>query len=232
MANLPLRPSGHAAAEPLSALTNHIPSGLSASDRGAALHVRRDPKAMNPFSTISDLLNSVLAHIDLFAALGLVLGFVSGAMPDRRSILLGSAACATCFSLHYLRLGALTGSAMCVLSVAQSLAAAGFGAQERRPVWFAPFFAASASLVLGLTALTWAGWPSACAGIGALFALRARLQVEARSMRLHFLGASLAWAGHNILVGSPFALTCDILTLTGLVVALVRTGRPASLAAA
>lgn len=184
---------------------------------------------MNPFPSIIVLLNSVFAHVDVFAAVGLVLGFVSGAMPDRRSILLGSAACATCFGLHYLHLGATTGAAMCALSVAQSLTAAGYGGRAERPAWFAPFFAASASLVLGLTVVTWAGWPSACAGIGALFALRARLQGEARAMRLHFLGASLAWAGHNLLVGSPFALTCDLLTLTGLVVALARTGRPKSM---
>ncbi len=187
---------------------------------------------MIPFPSLHSLFNSVIDHVDVFAATGLILGFISGAMPDRRSILLASAACSACFGLHFLHLGALTGAAMCALSVAQSLAAATFGGQERRPAWFVPFFAASASLVLGLTAATWAGWPSACAGIGALFALRARLQVDARAMRLHFLGASLAWAGHNSLVGSPFALTCDCLTLTGLVIALARSGRPRPLFAA
>jgi hypothetical protein len=187
---------------------------------------------MIPLSTITDLANEVLAHLDVFAALGLMLGFVSGAMPGRRAILLSSAACATCFGCHYVRLGAMTGAAMCALSVAQSLAAAGFGGSGRRPVWFAPFFAVSAGLVLGLTVLTWAGWPSACAGLGALFALRARLQTDAGAMRVNFLGASLAWAGHNLLVGSPFALTCDVLTLTGLLIALARTQRAGSLATA
>jgi hypothetical protein len=187
---------------------------------------------MNPFLSLFSLFDSLIDHVDVFAATGLILGFISGAMPDRRSILLGSAACSACFGLHFLHLGALTGAAMSALSVAQSLAAAAFGGQERRPTWFMPFFAASASLVLGLTAATWAGWPSACAGIGALFALRARLQRDERTMRLHFLGASLAWAGHNSLVASPFALACDCLTLTGLVIALARSGRPRALIAA
>lgn len=182
---------------------------------------------MITLSTVFASASDVFAHADVFAAMGLLLGFISGAMPNRRAILLGSAACAACFSLHYLRLGALTGSAMCILSVLQSLAAARSG--DRRPVWFAPFFAASASLVLALTAATWSGWPSACAGIGALLALRARMQTEATAMRLTFFCASLAWAGHNLLVGSPFALTCDLLTLGGLSVALLRAGRTKSL---
>jgi hypothetical protein len=41
-------------------------------------------------------------------------------------------------------------------------------------------------------------------------------------MRLLFLGASLCWGGHNLLVGSVFGLTCDVLTIFGLVIALLR----------
>ena len=41
-------------------------------------------------------------------------------------------------------------------------------------------------------------------------------------MRLLFLGASLCWAGHNLLVGSVFGLTCDLLTIFGLGIALLR----------
>ena len=187
---------------------------------------------MIQLSAFNDFVNEVSAHLDTFAALGLVLGFVSGTMLERRAILFTSAACAACFGLHFARLGAMTGAAMCALSIAQSLVSAGFGGSARRPAWFVPFFAASAVLVLGLTAMTWAGWPSACAGLGALFALRGRLQTEAHAMRLNFLGASTAWAGHNLLVGSPFALTCDLLTLTGLMIALARSQRVAPLAAA
>ena len=41
-------------------------------------------------------------------------------------------------------------------------------------------------------------------------------------MRFLFLGASLCWGGHNLLVGSVFGLTCDVLTIFGLVIALLR----------
>ena len=187
---------------------------------------------MTVIDTVLALSGAVLGRLDIFGALGLVLGFVAGVMPHRAAILVASAACAACFGLHYLRLEAATGAAMCVVSALQSLAAARFGGRARRPAWFAPLFAASLCLVLGLTAATWNGWPSACAGIGALLAMRARLQAEAGAMRRNFLGASLAWAGHNLLVGSAFGLTCDLLTLSGLVVAMGRAGRGRPLAAA
>ena len=175
--------------------------------------------------TVFDQWISALGRIDLLGALGLSLGFASGLMHRRARILLVSAACATCFGLDYLRLGATTGAALCALSVMQGLASARYGARAQRPAWFGPFFAASAGAVLALTAATWAGWPSAFAGIGALCAIRARLQAEAEAMRLNFVGASLAWAGHNLLVASPFALACDAVTLAGLFIAIARSGR-------
>lgn len=180
--------------------------------------------------TVFTLAETASVHLDIFGALGLVLGFAAGMMPRREAILVASAACAASFGLHYLRLGAHTGTAMCALSVLQSLAAARFGARVRRPAWFAPFFGLGFLAVLGLTAATWNGWPSACAGIGALLATSARLRTEAPAMRRLFLGASLAWAGHNLLVGSAFGLTCDLLTISGLLVAMGRAsgGRPAA----
>jgi len=51
-------------------------------------------------------------------------------------------------------------------------------------------------------------------------AIRARFQSDAGAMRVNFIGASLAWAGHNLVVGSPFALACDLFTLAGPMLAL------------
>ncbi len=141
-------------------------------------------------------------------------------------MLLTSAACATAFGFHFLKLGALTGTAMCAVSMLQSLVAATAIGPDRRAAFVAPLFAATSLLAACLTLTTWNGWPSACAGIGALLATAARLQGDARAMRHLFLGASLSWAGHNLLVGSVFGLTCDVLTMSGLAIALARAERP------
>jgi hypothetical protein len=171
------------------------------------------------------LLTTLAERFDLFGALGLTLGFASGIMPRPRLILLTSGACAACFGAHYSLLGSATGVAMCAMSVLQSIIAARFAAAETRPAWFGTLFAASSLVVALLVLATWNGWPSAFAGAGALFAIAARLQSSASSMRRLFIGASLLWAGHNILVGSAFGFACDVLTLSGLVIALWKSER-------
>ncbi|WP_279602160.1 YgjV family protein [Methylobacterium sp. E-005] len=165
---------------------------------------------------------SAAAHLDLFGSLGLCLGFTAGIMPRRDRILLASAACAAAFGVHYLTLGAFTGTAMCAISILQSLVALTCLGRPGRSGWVAPLFAGSTLAAACLTAITWNGWPSACAALGTLFATGARLHAAPQPMRLLFLGASLCWAGHNLLVGSVFGLTCDLLTIFGLGIALLR----------
>ncbi|WP_156384111.1 YgjV family protein [Methylobacterium sp. Leaf456] len=172
------------------------------------------------------LSNAVLPHLDIFGALGLFLGFASGIMPRRSLILVAAAACSVCFALHFAHLGAYTGAAMCSISVMQSLVAALAIGERARPAWIVLLFAGSSLLAAGLTLATWNGWPSACAGIGALLATLARLQAHPQAMRRLFFAASSCWAVHNWLVGSVFGLTGDCLTLSALAFALLRGARP------
>lgn len=164
-------------------------------------------------------------RFDLFGALGLTLGFAAGIMPRPQLILFTSAACAACFGAHYALLGSATGVAMCAVSVLQSLLAGRFARAETRPPWFGTLFATTSLVVALLVLATWNGWPSAFAGTGALFAIAARLQSSASSMRRLFICASLFWAGHNILIGSAFGFACDLLTLSGLALALWKSER-------
>nr|WP_313898915.1 YgjV family protein [Methylobacterium sp. E-025] len=164
-------------------------------------------------------------HLDLFGTLGLLLGFAAGILPHRRGMLLASAGCAAAFGLHYLHLGALTGTAMCAIALLQNLVSAQAIGPAGRAAWVAPLFAATTLVAAGTTLATWSGWPSDCAGLGALLATAARLQGDPQGMRRLFLGASLCWAVHNGLVGSVFGLTCDLLTLSGLALSLVRHQR-------
>lgn len=164
--------------------------------------------------------------IDIFGLLGMILGFAAGVMPRRSWLLIAAAACATSFGLHYLHLGALTGATMCAIAVLQNLIAARLIGPDGRAAWTAPLFAASSLAAACLILATWDGWPSACAGTGALLATAARLQARPQVMRRLFLGASACWAGHNILVGSAFGLTCDVMTILGLAIALARAAQP------
>ena len=182
---------------------------------------------MNAVDFLSAWHASAAAHLDLFGSLGLGLGFTAGIMPRRDRMLLASAACAACFGAHYLTLGALTGMAMCAIAVMQSLVSLLCVGAPGRSHWVRSLFAASTLAAAGLTVATWNGWPSACAALGTLLATTARLNAAPQVMRLLFLGASLCWAGHNLLVGSVFGLTCDVLTILGLAIALLRALQPA-----
>ncbi len=177
---------------------------------------------MNAASYLYSWSAAAATHLDLFGSLGLILGFTAGVMPRRTWILAATAACAACFGAHDLTLGALTGTAMCAISVLQSLVSLRCVGAPGRSGWIPPVFAASTLAAACLTAATWNGWPSACAATGSLLATGARLQAAPQTMRQLFLGASLCWAGHNLLVGSVFGLTCDVLTILGLVIALLR----------
>ncbi|CAO4156485.1 YgjV family protein [Methylorubrum thiocyanatum] len=186
---------------------------------------------MSPADLVFLAWHAARDHLDLFGSLGLCLGFAGGMMPRRSLILFTSAACSACFALHFLQLGAQTGTAMCLVSVMQSVVAARWIGAESRAPWVAPLFVASSLVAMGLTLATWNGWPSACAGLGSLLATTARLQADPQAMRRLFLGSSSCWALHNTLVGSVFGLTCDLLTLTALVIALVRGGSARSVSA-
>lgn len=108
------------------------------------------------------------------------------------------------FGAHFALIGAFTGAAMCALSFVQ-LTAAGL----RRSRLSAAVFRATVPAMAVLAALTWSGAAVAGLALGTL----GRWQQDARRLRWFFLGASLGWAAHNLLVMSPFGLTTDALAL-------------------
>ena len=172
----------------------------------------------------SALFRAAAGNLDLFGLLGLICGLATSLMPHRRLILLSSAVCSLCFSVHFLRLGSTTGMAMNLIGVTQCLLAVRFVTERGRPAWLSLAFTLTFLLAAGLTLSTWSGWPSAFAGIGTLVSTAARLQTSPQNMRGLLIGSALCWAGHNLIVGSVCGLTCDVLTLLGFAIAFARGG--------
>ncbi|CAO4184055.1 YgjV family protein [Methylorubrum extorquens] len=161
-------------------------------------------------------------NLDLFGLIGLGFGFATGLMPRRRLILLSSAACSACFSLHFFRLGSPTGMAMNLIGVVQCFLAARFVTERGRPAWLDVVFAGTFLLATVLTLMTWNGLPSVFAGVATLVSTAARLQGSPQTMRLLLISSGLGWAIHNVLVGSVCGLTCDCLGLISFTLALLR----------
>jgi hypothetical protein len=151
-------------------------------------------------------------------ALGVMFNCVWPLQRARRTILALQCAGALSFGLHYLLLGAPTAAAMCVGAVIQGVAAATI--TNRRLQLSIVGVTLAAGLTVTVTAFT--GLPSVLAQTGSLFTAYGRLQRRAQSIRWCFLAAELFWTTHNVIVGSPWGLTSDTLSVAMLVVGLWR----------
>lgn len=85
-----------------------------------------------------------------------------------------------------------------------------------------PWLSGRRALLAGQGALTWAGWPSACAAAGMILATVARWCRSALLLRVLFLAAGVCWVAHDLLTGSTFGLAADLLCMAGLVYGALR----------
>lgn len=142
-------------------------------------------------------------------------------LKGRRAMLLGQAASAVAFGVHYLLLGARTGAAMTALSLTQGLAALPAGRSWARTA----VFGATVPAMLALVGLTWHGWPSVCAALGLLLATAGRWQGTALGLRLGFFASGIAWICHDVLTGSLYGLGADLFCMATLVIGALREQR-------
>lgn len=158
----------------------------------------------------SELLQALsLAALTGFA--GLTLGTLSTLLSDRRAILAAQAGASALFVVHFLCLGARTGTLMCLLGLVQMAASYPPGRSWRLNA----LFAATVPAALAVAALTWQGPMSALSAAGFILATLGRWQTDVAGMRRLFLSATLVGAGHNALAGSVFGLMSDALALAG-----------------
>jgi len=137
---------------------------------------------------------------------------------ERRLILALQCAGALMFALHYLLLGAPTAAAMCVAAVIQGVSAATLTNRRLQ----LSIVAATVLAGFSVTVTTFSGLPSVLAQTGSLLTATGRLQRTAQSIRWFFLAAEVFWTTHNVIVGSPWGLTSDVLGVAMLTVGLWR----------
>jgi hypothetical protein len=121
-------------------------------------------------------------------------------------------------TLHFVLIGAETAATTSIIALAQLLAAA--IVQNRRQLWL--IYGASGIALVCATVTTWDGLPSILASIGSLLAMVARLQQSTTFMKAGFLISAPFWAMHNIMVGSVFGLTVDVVSTASIIAALCR----------
>ncbi|MBP2301653.1 YgjV family protein [Azospirillum picis] len=147
-------------------------------------------------------------------------------MKGRRSLLAGQALTNLMFITHYVLLGAHTAAALCLLVVAQALAAI----PEGRSRWQTAVFIATVPGIAVIAGATWSGLPSALSSLGITFSTLARWQSDAVRMRMLLLAAGVFWISHNALVMSPFAMASDAFSAAGNLLRLRGSRRAAATA--
>lgn len=164
---------------------------------------------------MSLLLDQTFANIGpgaaLFGAVGLGCVVSWPILPTRRLALMVQGAGASAFALHFALIGAPTASAACVLSLMQLTVAL---MVRDRSAKLALDGATFLSLLL-LTVATWHGLLSGLAACGGAVSFIARSQPSTTRMKAVFLMAAPFWFAHNLLMGAPFALAVDLVSVAG-----------------
>ena len=115
------------------------------------------------------------------------------------------------FALHFALIGAPTASAACLLSLMQLTVAL----VVRDRVAKLALDGATLLALLLLTVATWHGILSGLAACGGASSFIARTQRSTTRMKIVFLVAAPFWLAHNLLIGAPFALAVDLVSVAG-----------------
>lgn len=146
--------------------------------------------------------------------------FITYQQRTRQRILCGHTLTTFLLAVHYLFLGAYSGTALCFLAVVRGLffSLRGQKKQPQSPVWLAVFLAAAC--MTGIT--TWKGPISLLPFAGTILTTLSQWMERPVQMRL-FQGCSTPlWLIYDILVGSIGGMLSELFTLVSVSAAIVR----------
>lgn len=129
---------------------------------------------------------------------------------DHRSALAVQGVGAVVFAAHFALLGALTASTACGLSLLQLAIA--ISTRDRHSRRLANGLVLIALILL--TLVTWHGPSSALVACGSVIGMLARCQTSTVKMKVAFVAAAPFWLAHNLIVGAPFPLAVDLISIT------------------
>lgn len=160
-------------------------------------------------SLISETMAAGSAASTLLGMIGLSCVVIWPFLRCLRRVIVVQAIGAIAFALQFAILGASTAAMACGISLTQLLVA--LTVRDRRTRL--ALNVASLVILVTLALFTWAGISSLLAGCGGIVSMVARNQPSPIRMKVFFLIGAPFWLAHNIIVGAPFALTVDFISV-------------------
>jgi hypothetical protein len=150
---------------------------------------------------------------------GLILAMLSFQKKERNGILLFQIMASLAYFVHFLLLGAVTGSIMNLLGATRNYI---FANREKgwagKPFWLYLFIAVYAVV----TALTWKGPYSLLPMAGMIVGTVSFWIKDPKVTRLVFLLSPPCWFTYNLIAGSIPGMATEIFTVTSILVGIVR----------
>ena len=160
-------------------------------------------------SLISEAMAAGSATSRILGMIGLACVVIWPFLRCLRRVIVVQSVGAIAFALQFAALGASTAAVACSIALAQLLIALIVRDRGTRLA----LNVASLVILVTLALFTWAGLSSLLAGCGAIISMVARNQSSPTRMKAAFLVGAPFWLAHNMIVGAPFALTVDFISV-------------------
>lgn len=166
--------------------------------------------AMTPYQIITQLVGYV----------ALVLAMISFQMKKRSRLMAFQMSASLTFCIQLLMAGAITGGCLDFISFIRTII---FSMNDKykwakSPLWFVFFVVAL--VVVGI--ITWGGWISICAILGAVFSTIALWMKDAKKVRLISLLVAPCWIIYNIYYGTWAGVINELIATTSIVIGIIR----------
>ncbi len=174
---------------------------------------------MNIIEFFNKLFGNVSLPVQIIGFIGVLISFFIYIFKDRRKILICKFTSDAVWSVHYFFVGAISGAALNVVGLFREIVF-----YNKNKKWASHFIwpFVFISITIASCLITWQGPRSLLPMIGSTFGVLGFYSTNPLLIRILSLPSILLWMIYGIISGSFPSLICNILSLTSIMIGLVR----------
>lgn len=159
----------------------------------------------------------------VIGAIAMILAIVSFQAKNSKRILTFQVIGSTCWTVHFVLLGAYAGALLNIISVIRNLIFYQKDKKWARSVWWIPAFSLAGAVII---AFTWDGLKCLLPLFGVMATTVSFFMTDANKLRCLSLIASPLWLVYDALNGSYFGTATEVFCIVSIIIALIRYSRP------